>query len=227
MSIEYRFKFNDSKQEDLSYEVDISKNSNEHLRTAQPAKWTKLENEQCVNCPYKVGEVEHCPAALDIEKVVNDFSQLPGYKKIDIEVITSERTISKHTGVEQGLRSLLGLIMANSSCPILKKLKPMTHTHLPFASQNEFIIRSVESYLMRQYFLHQESKTGDWDLNELIELNKQLQLVNQAIWQRIHVACQNDSNLKALLNFFTLSSSVTNSLEAQLQNIKPFFISKG
>ncbi|MCJ8313719.1 MAG: hypothetical protein HRU38_15780 [Saccharospirillaceae bacterium] len=226
MSIEYRFKFNDLNQEDLSYEVDVKKNGNEHLRVTQPAKWTKLENEQCVNCPYKVGEVSHCPAALDIEKIVNDFSQLPGYKKIDIEVITKERTVSKHTGVEQGLRSLLGLVMANSSCPILKKLKPMTYTHLPFASQNEFIIRSVESYLMRQYFLNQENSSGDWELTELIELNKQLQLVNQAIWQRIHVACQNDSNLKALLNFFTLSSSVTNSLESQLQNIKPFFINK-
>ncbi|BCE02715.1 DUF6901 family protein [Marinicellulosiphila megalodicopiae] len=226
MTIEYRFKFNDAQQKDLCFEVDITNNDNHALRTKEPADWTKLENEQCVNCPYKVGTVERCPAALDIETIVNDFSQLPGYKKIDVEVITQERTVSKRTGIEQGLRSLLGLVMANSSCPILKKLKPMTYTHLPFANQNEFIIRSVESYLMRQYFSHQDGKMGDWELTELIELNKQLQLVNQAIWQRIHAACQNDSNLKALLNFFTLSSSVTNSLEQQLQGLKPLFVSE-
>jgi len=36
----------------------------------------------------------------------------------------------------------------------------------------------------------------------------------------VHDACENDSNLKALLSFFNLSSSVSYSLESQLQRIR-------
>ena len=47
-----------------------------------------------------------------------------------------------------------------------------------------------------------------------------MQLVNQALWQRIHSVCQGDSNLKALLNFFSMASSVSFSLESQLRKLE-------
>ena len=47
-----------------------------------------------------------------------------------------------------------------------------------------------------------------------------MQLVNQALWQRIHSVCKGDSNLKALLNFFSMASSVSFSLESQLRKLE-------
>jgi len=123
--------------------------------------------------------------------------------------------------LEEGLRSLMGLIMATSDCPILGKLKPNAQNHLPFASQEEFITRSASQFLLRQYFLYREGHRPDWDFQGLIRINQQLQLLNQAFWQRIHSACESDSNLKALLSFFNLSSSVSFSLETQLQKVRP------
>jgi hypothetical protein len=116
--------------------------------------------------------------------------------------------------------------MANSDCPILSNLKPMAFTHLPFASQDEFIIRSAGTYLLRQYFNLKDHKDADWELEGLVSLNRELQLVNQAVWQRVHSACEGDSNLKALLSFFTLSSSVSYSLETQLNKIKSSFLNE-
>ena len=43
---------------------------------------------------------------------------------------------------------------------------------------------------------------------------------NHAFWQRTVGAFQNDSNSKALLSFFTLASSVSSSLDAQLGKIQ-------
>ena len=56
---------------------------------------------------------------------------------------------------------------------------------------------------------------------------QQLQLVNQAFWQRIHDVCEGDSNLKAFLTFFSMSSSMTVSMETQLQKIRPLVMSAG
>ena len=60
----------------------------------------------------------------------------------------------------------------------------MAYTHLPFSTHDEFIIRSVSAYLMRQYYHYHDGHKPDWQLDGLVELNKQLQLVNQAMWQR-------------------------------------------
>ncbi|MEP4548094.1 MAG: hypothetical protein ABJ000_18075, partial [Saccharospirillum sp.] len=163
-------------------------------------------------------------AAVDMQPIVEDFRSLPGFKKADIVVTTQERQYRKSTGLEEGLRSLMGLVMANSQCPILKNLKPMAFTHLPFATQEEFIFRAVGTYLLRQYYKSHDGQEGDWDLEGLVSLNRELQMVNQALWQRVHTACEGDSNLKALLSFFTLSSSVSYSLESQLLKLRPAFM---
>ncbi len=221
MNVDYKFEFSDGTL--LHYDVNIDRHlidveaDTESSAVAEP--WTKLGYCQCVNCPLGKEE-EYCPVALDTQKVVNDFRNQKAFQKVDVTVTTQERTYFKHTGLEEGLRSLMGLIMATSRCPILGKLRPMAVHHMPFSSENEFILRSVSTFLLQQYFVAREGATPDWDLKGLIELNKQLQLVNQALWQRIHTACESDSNLKALLSFFSMASSVSFSLESQLQKLK-------
>jgi hypothetical protein len=130
-------------------------------------------------------------------------------------------------GLEEGLRALLGVIMATSACPVLARLRPMAQQHLPFANNQEFILRAVSLYLARQYFNMREGRLADWELKGLVRLFQQLKLVNQAFWQRIHDTCEGDSNLKAFLTFFSMSSSMTVSLETQLQKIRPLVMSAG
>ena len=64
-------------------------------------------------------------------------------------------------------------------------------------------------------------------LRGLVRSFQQLQLVNQAFWQRIHDTCHADSNLKAFLTFFSMASSLTYSLETQLQKIRPLVMCAG
>ena len=152
---------------------------------------------------------------------------MPAVKKAQVWVRTPEREYNKLVGLDEGLRSLLGVIMATSACPVLGRLRPMAQNHLPFASSQEFILRTISLYLMRQYFNHREGRRPDWELRGLVKQFQQLQLVNQAFWQRIHDTCEGDSNLKAFLTFFSMSSSLTVSLETQLQKIRPLVMSAG
>lgn len=214
MNVTYEFRFNDNRSADFKV-------------TDQPAEikgnlpaWTKLEHCQCSNCPLKTAESPHCPAAVEILPVVNAFQAEDAYQKVDVVVTDDRRTYSKSTTLEEALRSLLGLKMATSGCPVLSELKSMAVHHLPFASNDEFIMRSVSHYLLQQYLAKRNHQEPDWDLKGLVERNQRLQLVNQALWQRIHSVCKGDSNLKALLNFFSMASSVSFSLESQLRKLE-------
>lgn len=224
MALEYRITLDDNHE--FSYRIELSRDYDQEVAAAAP-KWTRLEYQQCSNCPLKKEQYSHCPAAVDLQRVIEDFHGLPAFKKALVWVRTPEREYSKQVGLEEGLRSLLGVIMATSACPMLGKLKPMAQNHLPFASNQEFTLRAVSLYLTRQYFNLREGRHADWELKGLVRMFQQLQLVNQAFWQRIHDTCEGDSNLKAFLTFFSMSTSMTYSLETQLQKIRPLVMSAG
>lgn len=219
MAVEYRITLDD--EHAFNYKIELERDQLSAVQQNTPHEWTRLEHQQCVNCPLRSEEHSYCPAAVDLQAVVEDFSGLPAFKKAWVHVRTSEREYSKLVNLEEGLRSLLGVIMATSACPILAQLKPLAHNHLPFASSNEFALRTISMYLMRALFNARDGQEPDWELTGLTEDFKALQLVNQALWHRIHAACAGDTNLKAFLNFFSMSSSMTYSLETQLQKIRP------
>ena len=206
MNVTYHFKLEDKRSE--TFKVTD--------RPADPTgnlpSWTKLEHCQCSNCPLKPSESPRCPAAVEILPVVNAFQAE--------EVTDDRRSYSKGTTLEEALRSLLGLKMATSGCPVLSELKSMAVHHLPFASNDEFIMRSVSHYLLQQYLAKRNRSEEHTSELRLVERNQRLQLVNQALWQRIHSVCKGDSNLKALLNFFSMASSVSFSLESQLRKLE-------
>ncbi|WP_017939234.1 DUF6901 family protein [Zestomonas thermotolerans] len=224
MAIEYRISLGGDYE--FNYRIELERVYDRERIPAAPA-WTRLEYQQCSNCPLGREEYSHCPAALDLHRVIEDFRGLPAFQRASVWVRTPERDYHKETGLEEGLRALLGVIMATSACPMLAKLKPMAHNHLPFASNQEFVLRAVSLYLARQYFNLREGRRPDWELKGLVRVFQQLQLVNQAFWQRIHDTCEGDSNLKAFLTFFSMSSSITYSLETQLQKIRPLVMSAG
>lgn len=223
MAIEYRITLDD--EHTFSYQIELDRDSR-HQADKLPT-WTRLDYQQCTNCPLNKADHPSCPAAVDLHRVIEDFQGLPAVTRAFVWVRTPEREYSKQVGLEEGLRSLLGVIMATSACPVLARLRPMAQQHLPFASTREFILRAVALYLARQYFNSREGRRPDWELRGLVKAFQQLQLVNQAFWQRIHATCEGDSNLKAFLTFFSMANSMTVSLETQLHKIRPLVMSAG
>lgn len=223
MTIQYFFVFDDGAQ--FQFDVDPERTFDRHQDFSKAPSWTKLTNNQCSNCPLSRDEYSHCPAALDLDRVARDFQRFSSQVKANVRVVTPEREYVKRVSLEEGVRALMGLIMATSACPIFQELKPNARHHLPFASKEEFILRSATMYLLKQHYVMRDGGQPDWEMKGLVKMNERLQLVNHAIWQRIVGAFQNDSNSKALLSFFAMSSSVTASLDAQLSKIKPVFFS--
>jgi hypothetical protein len=221
MIIQYFFDFDAS--ETLNFQVDLERQYDFKQNLSAAPEWTKLDNNKCSNCPLQKTKFSHCPAALDLDKVMADFQKISATTKVNVRVVTPEREYVKRVTLEEGVRALMGLIMATSACPVFNTLRPNARHHLPFASREEFILRSASLYLMHQYLIMRDGGTPDWELKGLIKTNEQLQLVNHAFWQRTMSAFQSDANSKALLSFFTLSSSVSASLQSQLSKMKSVF----
>lgn len=225
MAVEYRITLDD--EHAFSYKVQIERGVLATDRASTASDWTRLDYHKCTNCPLKSSEHANCPAAVDLQSVVEDFKGLPAFRKAWTHVRTDEREYSKLVNLEVAMRSLLGVIMATSGCPILSRLKPMARNHLPFASDSEFVLRTVSMYVLRELFKQREGQQPDWELKALTRDFAELQLVNQALWHRIHDVCAGDTNLKAFLSFFSMASSMTYSLDAQLEKVRPLIMEEG
>jgi len=223
MIIQYFFSFDDGL--DLNYDIQVNRRFSIHADYSHAPEWTRLANNQCKNCPLDKKVYSHCPAALDLDKVIQDVQKLSALTKVNVRVLTAEREYVKRVTLEEGMRALMGLIMATSACPVFCDLKPNARTHLPFASKEESILRLASVYLMKQYFVWREGGSPDWELKGLIKEHAELQLVNHAFWQRVMAAFKSDANSKALLSFFTVSASISTSLDSQLAKMKSVFFS--
>jgi hypothetical protein len=187
------------------------------------AAWTRLEFNRCANCPLPSEAGASCPVAIDVEQVAHQFRDILSYTKTRVEVQTRERSYLKECDVQTGLRSLLGLIMATSTCPILSRFKTMAAIHLPFATLEETLFRTAGAFLLRQFFIQRAGGAPDWEMHGLQNFYQEVHTVNQGFSARLVTASEKDANLNAIGSLLYLSMGVTYSLLDQLQELKSLF----
>ena len=155
-TVYYNFRLPDGSEEGFHLRLDPE---TLELRGNTPEvspEWTKLDFHQCPNCPLNVEEHPDCPLALRLVNLVQRFDGLLSHEKVEMEVVTEERTITQKTTAQRGISSLMGLVIAASGCPHTALLRPMARFHLPFASNEETVYRATSMYLLAQYFLKKE-----------------------------------------------------------------------
>lgn len=186
--------------------------------------WTLLETNQCPNCPLNRAEHKYCPAAVDLHVAAAKFSAITSYKTAQIKVIVGTRTYESACDMNTGLRSLFGLYMALSGCPITRRMRPLALRHLPFSSMEETLSRVVSHYLLKQYFVMKTGGSPDWELKGLLNLYENLDEVNSMFVKRITHASERDSNLNAICGFATFSRLYSMALDDLLEEEKAIFL---
>jgi hypothetical protein len=177
--------------------------------------WTALSFFQCPHCPLSEEQTPVCPIAGNLIDVILTFQESVSYEDVDISLETEVRTYSKHTSLQKGLSSLLGIYMVTSGCPKMEKLKPMVRYHLPFATQEETQYRIFSMYLLAQYFLHQRGQQPDWDLKELVQMYQDIKIVNKSFSQRLSQIQIEDASLNALAILDWFAEMLTFSVHKQ------------
>ena len=186
--------------------------------------WTLLATDQCPNCPLDRATHRYCPAAVDLHAAATKFAAIASYKRAQVTVVVGQRTFVSTCDMNTGLRSLFGLYMALSGCPITRRMRPLALRHLPFASLEETLSRVVSHYLLKQYFVMKEGGAPDWELKHLLGLYESLDTVNSTFINRVRRASERDSNLNAICGFGTFSRLYAMALDDLLAEEKAVFL---
>lgn len=163
-------------------------------------EWTRLGFHQCPNCPLDPAVHPRCPVAVGLVDVVESFKNAISHDMADVVVKTPHRDYKNRVSLQLVVSSLMGLHMASGGCPILDTLRPMVATHLPFASLDETLYRTVSMYLLAQYFRSKNGLEPDWELQDLLATCNELTVVNIAFGKRILNLHTADAGLNALVS---------------------------
>jgi len=160
---------------------------------------------------------------VNIASLIDEFKFSTSYDKTWVVVETPERSYAQETTVQNGLSAILGVYMVTSGCPLLDYLRPMVRFHLPFATANETVFRAVSMYLVAQYFRDRKGLEPNWNLEGLLNIYREVGIVNKGMWNRVSKASSFDANVNALIVLSTFGDALRFSLKKDLEDISSFF----
>lgn len=220
-SFEYQFCFEDGRT--IFENVEVAKDTllsgiNELIT---PPEWTRLEFQKCKGCKLKGST--HCPVALRLVEPLRKFNRYSSYTPVKVSVETQDRTYSKDTDLQDGLRSMFGLIMATSGCPSMAPFKPMARFHLPFSTIDETVYRVTSMYLLKKFFIFKTEGIIPFLMDELDALYETIQSVNIGIFERLRVVSEKDSALNAVNILDTFAALVPIYISSKLNLLEKVF----
>lgn len=223
ISYHYIFAFGDGTNKQFRIELDpATLNCVQTVPTMAP-EWARLDYSKCDNCGLDSSKAEFCPVAVSIADLVGDFKDMVSYHEVDVLVVTKDRNVGKHTSVQEGMSSVLGIYMVTNGCPSMEKLKPMVRFHLPFASIEETAYRAASMYLLSQYFRKNDGMEADWELRGLARIYQEIEGVNAGMLKRIQKASNEDANLNALVSLNVFAQMMPYLIEEALDSIEYLF----
>ncbi len=181
-----------------------------------PPDWTLLDCCKCSVCPFDSASMKYCPVAVNLAGAAARFGDKSSVTPVEVRVVAEEREYFKRTSLQTAVGSIIGVYMVTSGCPVMSVLKPMARYHLPFASLNETVYRSVSSYLLQQYLAGRRGAEPDWDLVRLREAYANIETLNRAMADRVRRASTKDANCNAVVILDSFAKMVPWSLDNTL-----------
>ncbi|PLX17537.1 MAG: hypothetical protein C0601_07200 [Candidatus Muiribacterium halophilum] len=212
----YCFDFPDGEKVNVELELDAEDMSLKKEIPDNIPEWTKLDFHKCSVCRKDSSKVEYCPVALNIADVIDKFSTLISHSRVRLEIFTHERAFIKEVPVQDGLSSLVGVIMATSDCSVLEMLRPMVLTHLPFATGEETAYRAMSMYMLGQYYRRSKGLDADLDMKGLKKIYERLSELNRCFIERFRFKGGQDAHLNAIVKLSCFGEYTVSSIEDNL-----------
>lgn len=188
-----------------------------------PPEWCRLLSHQCEPCTLAADQNPFCPVALNIAELVTAFKDIVSYAPCNVSCSSLQRTVTKDSTVQEGLASILGLLMATSGCPVMDFFRPMARFHLPFSTVDESLFRIVSMYLLRQYYL-QPTHGQKNPLRDIKSHYAQVKLVNAGMLKRILNISALDADKNAIVTLSSLAQILEMEVDTNLESLQNIFI---
>ncbi len=196
-----------------------------HSQEVNKPEWTRLERNQCRGCPLDKNESPFCPIAVNISELVDNFKDSVSHHRCSVRCTTPERIYIKEASIQEGLFSILGIIMATSECPVMDLFKPMARFHLPFSTMDETVFRSTSVYMLRQYFEFKKGNSPDLELINLEKHYERVREVNHGIFARTRSVAVKDADQNAINILNSMTQMLSMEIEENLESLEYLFLS--
>lgn len=225
--IEYTYQFTFSDGAQHSFNINLSYPELKQIKPPVPSlkmpDWVKLNFHKCSNCTLDEKTHQYCPAAESLIEIFDIFKKVISYEEVDVLVRIPGKEIHTKISIQSALSSLLGLSLGGSNCPVLKKFAPMARFHLPFATFEETIYRSVSTYLLAQHFILAEGGKPDWELTGLKKFYQEVAKVNTALSKRLAHLNTADANINALINLDCFAVRLSDLFDESIKELRALF----
>jgi len=223
LKYKYVFIFEDNTRE--IFELQLNPETLDFIRKQEetPPAWSELDHHKCENCTLSSSTHKYCPIALNVNDIFPPFKERASYENVVVRVETKERIYELNTSIQQGLSSMLGILMVTSGCPNMNILRPMVRFHLPFATIDETIYRSASCYLLGQFFRYKNGKSVDWYMNDLSKAYERIQVVNVGMTQRLRSISDKDAGANAVIVLDIFAKELPYSILDGLQKLEYFY----
>lgn len=203
--IHYFFTFADDSRWDL--EIDETGTTPAPSPPSPVPAWMKLETQRCDACTL---DKRHslCPAAQAIAPVVETFGARISYEDLDLRVKLRGLDMRAKTQAQEAMRSIVGLLLPLSDCPVMRRLRPMARFHEPLASPEQTVFRVFGMYLVEQFLRSRQGQAADWTLDELMDLYRDVHEVNVKLAQRLRLVSAADANVNGVTLLDVLAHAV-------------------
>lgn len=185
--------------------------------------WMDLDTHRCPHCPLTRSKRMVCPAFEAIFPTIKSFDHRVSSDTCDLTVEQNGVTHHAHTSIQNAARSLIGLQLALSGCPTMRKLRPLARFHMPLADADETIFRVFGMHMLRQYFRHAKGGPADWSLPELQALYRDIHELNRQLAKRIRAASHKDAAVNGLVILDAFAHEVEYNIETNLGQLAPYF----
>ena len=205
----------------LAFDPDTYLYRTDESRPAQA--WTALGFKTCPHCPLDPATEAHCPFARALGEFVHRFDQFYSYERSVVEVVTAQRTVVAERPLQDAMASILGLIGATSGCPHLAFFRPMARFNLPFASEQETLVRAFSLHLLAEYMRLGGEGEVAVTVDGLEARYRAVAAVNLAMAERVRAAFAKDAVVNAIIILDTFAQAIPFVVHQALKELRPLF----
>ncbi len=221
--IRYTFHFPDGREEVFDLRFDAETLELTGALREDPPDWTRLGHYRCENCPLDEALHSHCPLALSMVEPVQRLTDVVSHQEVTVEVLAGARRLLVETAAQQGISAMTGLIQATSGCPNTAFFRPMAYFHLPFATESETIYRAASMYLLGQYLRRQKGDESEMGFEGLMEIYRDVEVVNRSMANRLRSICQEDGTVGAVVLLDNFAKILPAAVEDALEELEPLY----
>ena len=158
--------------------------------------WVKLENYQCTICPFTSEKITFCPAAFELQDVIQQCSNCISHERVELSRLDKEGTVTTETDMQRALFAVIGEKVISSACSMLNSRQWSLDYYSILTTPENLFYRSISSYLMRQYFTSPGRRDPDLK-GHLDYLDEVIHIFNNLL-QRIRGVSSQDASNNAL-----------------------------